>query len=156
MHRGGAPRATASMRDASGNSVGVLELEQTAAGVRIAGGLTGLPPGTHGIHFHQVGRCDAPAFTTAGAHFNPANRKHGLENPAGPHAGDLLNVTIPASGTVLVELMSPRVTLDDASTTGIFDADGTTLIVHAMVDDQRTDPAGNSGARIACGIIARS
>jgi Cu-Zn family superoxide dismutase len=151
---GHAPRGTASMHDASGRSVGVLNLEQSGAGVRIVGDLTGLPAGTHGIHFHQTGRCDGPAFTTAGAHFNPYSRKHGLENPDGPHAGDMPNVVTPAQGSVLVEMLSPRVTLDDAATT-VFDADGTSLVIHAAPDDQRTDPSGNSGARIACGVITR-
>lgn len=153
MHRGEA-RATASMHDGSGRAVGVLELEQRTDGVRVVGELTGLPPGTHGIHFHQVGRCDGPDFVTAGPHFNPANRHHGLENPAGPHAGDLPNLIIPASGTVRIEILSPRVTLDDART-GLFDNDGTALVIHANVDDQHTDPAGNSGPRIVCGAITR-
>jgi Cu-Zn family superoxide dismutase len=151
---GHAPRGAAAMHDASGRSIGVLNLEESNNGVRIVGDLTGLPPGTHGIHFHQTGRCDGPAFTTAGAHFNPFGRKHGLENPEGPHAGDMQNVVIPGEGAVLVEMFTPRVTLDDASTT-VFDADGTALVIHAAPDDQRTDPAGNSGARIACGVITR-
>jgi Cu-Zn family superoxide dismutase len=151
---GHAPRATASMHDASGRSVGVLNLEQSGTGVRIVGDLSGLPAGTHGIHFHQTGRCDGPDFATAGAHFNPFNRKHGLENPDGPHAGDMQNVVIPSQGAVLVEMLSPRVTLDDATTT-VFDADGTALVIHAAADDQRTDPSGNSGARIACGVVTR-
>jgi superoxide dismutase, Cu-Zn family len=142
------------MHDASGRSVGTLNLEQTSTGVRIVGDLNGLPAGTHGIHVHQTGRCDGPDFTTAGGHFNPFGRKHGLENPDGPHAGDMQNVVIPAGGAVLVEMLNPRVTLDDASTT-VFDADGTALVIHAAADDQRTDPSGNSGARIACGVISR-
>jgi Cu-Zn family superoxide dismutase len=151
---GHTPRGTATLHDASGRSVGVLDLEQTSTGVRIIGDLSGLPGGRHGIHFHQTGRCDGPDFTSAGAHFNPFNRKHGLENPDGPHAGDMQNVVIPAQGAVLVEMLSPRITLDDANTT-VFDGDGTSLVIHAAPDDQRTDPSGNSGARIACGVITR-
>jgi Cu-Zn family superoxide dismutase len=151
---GHTPRGTATLHDASGRSVGTLELEQGPNGVRIVGGLSGLSPGAHGIHFHQTGRCDGPDFATAGAHFNPSARKHGLENPDGPHAGDMQNVVIPAQGAQLLEMLSPRVTLDDASTT-VFDADGTSIVVHAAPDDQRTDPSGNSGARIACGVIGR-
>jgi Cu-Zn family superoxide dismutase len=152
--RGHTARATASMHDGSGRSLGVLNLEESGSGVRIVGDLTGLPQGAHGIHFHQVGRCDGPSFTTAGPHFNPLNRRHGLENPDGPHAGDMQNLVIPANGAVLVEMLSPRVSLGDASTT-LFDADGTALVIHAAPDDQRTDPAGNSGARIACGVVTR-
>jgi Cu-Zn family superoxide dismutase len=142
------------MHDGSGRSLGVLNLEESSTGVRIAGNLTGLRGGAHGIHFHAVGRCDGPDFATAGPHFNPLNRHHGLENPDGPHAGDMQNLVIPAQGAVLVEMLSPRVTLGDATST-VFDADGTALVIHAAADDQRTDPAGNSGARIACGVITR-
>lgn len=151
---GHSPRGTAAMHDASGRSVGVLNLEQSSAGVRIVGDLAGLPVGTHGIHFHQTGRCDGPDFATAGPHFNPFSRKHGLENPDGPHAGDMPNLIIPVGGAVLVEMLTPRVALEDGTTT-VFDADGTALVIHAGVDDQRTDPSGNSGARIACGVITR-
>jgi Cu-Zn family superoxide dismutase len=153
MSGGHTPRGIASLHDASGRSVGTLELEQAPNGVRIVGDLAGLSPGAHGIHFHQTGRCDGPDFATAGAHFNPSGRKHGLENPDGPHAGDMQNVVIP-EGALLLEMLSPRITLDDASTT-VFDADGTSIVVHAAPDDQRTDPSGNSGARIACGVIGR-
>jgi Cu-Zn family superoxide dismutase len=154
MLSGHPPRGSASMHDASGRSLGVVNLEQTRSGVRIVGELSGLPAGPHGIHFHAVGRCDGPDFTTAGPHFNPFSRRHGLENPDGPHAGDMPNLVIPVGGAVSVDMLSPRVTLDDASTT-VFDADGTALVIHAAPDDQHTDPSGNSGARVACGVITR-
>jgi superoxide dismutase, Cu-Zn family len=144
------------VRNAAGASLGTLRFERAADGTRMVGVLTGLPPGPHGIHFHEVGRCDAPGFTSAGGHFNPTAAHHGLENPAGPHAGDLPIIIVPASGRVTVELTSPRVTLDAASTSGLFDADGTALVIHAAADDQRTDPSGNSGARIACGVVTKS
>lgn len=145
--------ATAEMRSASGVRYGTLTLERSAAGVRIAGALTGVPPGVHGIHFHQVGRCDAPDFATAGAHLNPAHAAHGLENPRGPHAGDLPNVAANAAGQMLLDIATSRVTLDTDARAGLFDTDGTALVIHADRDDQRTDPAGNSGARIACGVV---
>jgi Cu-Zn family superoxide dismutase len=150
------PAATAAMRSASGTLLGTLAFAPTSSGVRISGTLTGLPPGTHGIHFHQVVRCDPPDFTSAGSHFNPAGAQHGLENPQGPHAGDLPNITADAAGRASVDLRSPRVTLDSTPPHGLFDADGTALVIHAAADDQRTDPSGNSGARIACGVITRS
>lgn len=148
-------RATAVMHDAAGRSLGVVNLEQGRAGVRIVGDLTGLPAGVHGVHFHQVGRCDGPEFTSAGGHFNPLARRHGLENPEGPHAGDLPSITAAPDGSARVDMLSPRVTLDDATTT-LIDADGTALVIHAGPDDQHTDPSGNSGARIACGVVTRA
>ena len=153
MPAGGA--GTAVMRSAAGASHGTLRLERTAAGVRVAGRLTGLPPGAHGIHFHQVGRCDRPDFTTAGAHLNPTGALHGLDNPLGPHAGDLPNLTVNAAGETAVDVTTPRVTLDATAPRGLFAGDGAALVIHANADDQRSDPSGNSGARIACGVVER-
>jgi Cu-Zn family superoxide dismutase len=143
------------MRAGSGASHGALSLERSGDGVRVRGTLTGLPSGTHGIHFHQTGRCDAPDFTTAGPHFNPTGALHGLQNPLGPHAGDLPNIVANAAGQAVVDLVTTRVTPDAGSPRGFFDGDGTALVVHAHADDQRSDPAGNSGARIACGVLTR-
>jgi Cu-Zn family superoxide dismutase len=148
--------ATAEMRSPSGLRHGTLTLEPTVAGVRISGALTGLPPGTHGIHFHEAGRCEPPAFATAGAHLNPASAQHGLENPRGPHAGDLPNVSANTAGQMVVDVATLRVTLSSDRPIGVLDGDGTALVIHADRDDQRTDPAGNSGGRIACGVITRS
>jgi Cu-Zn family superoxide dismutase len=142
------------VRKADGTEVGTLRLEQTATGVRMSGTLTGLPAGAHGIHFHAVGRCDAPDFSTAGPHFNPRSTRHGLANPQGPHAGDLPAIAADATGRAAVEATSALVTLD-GSATGLLDADGTAIVVHAGNDDQRTDPSGNSGGRVACGVIQR-
>jgi Cu-Zn family superoxide dismutase len=147
--------ATAEMRSASGVRHGVLTLERSPAGVRIDGALTGVPPGVHGIHFHQVGRCDPPDFETAGVHLNPAGTQHGLQNPRGPHAGDLPNVTANTAGQMVVDIATARVTLDADPRVGLFDSDSTALVIHANADDQRTDPSGNSGARIACGVVHR-
>ena len=152
---GGARRATARLTDASGREVGTLTLRDAPGQpVTVEGELQGLPAGTHGIHFHGVGQCDgAGAFASAGAHFNPASRKHGLESAEGPHAGDLPNVVAGADGRAVVRLTTPRVALGGESGS-LLDADGSALVVHAAPDDQRTDPSGNSGARIACGVVA--
>jgi superoxide dismutase, Cu-Zn family len=148
--------ATAEMRSGTGARHGTLVLEHTVAGLRISGALTGLPAGIHGMHFHQVGRCDAPNFATAGPHLNPAGAMHGLDNPRGPHAGDLPNEAANDAGQMVVDVATPRVTLGSHPTTSLFDADGTALVIHADRDDQRTDPAGNSGERIACGVVTRT
>jgi Cu-Zn family superoxide dismutase len=100
-----------------------------------------------------VGSCEPTAFTSAGGHLNPGGRQHGLENPAGPHAGDMPNLTADASGRAVVDITTDRVSLDAAGP--LFDADGTAIVVHAAPDDNRTDPAGNAGARVACGVITR-
>ena len=114
----------------------------------------GLPPGPHGLHLHTVGRCDPPDFASAQGHWNPTTRQHGSANPAGPHAGDLPNLTIGSDGRGRLEtLLNPQARA--AGTAGIFDADGTALVVHAAADDLRTDPSGASGARIACGVLVR-
>lgn len=146
--------ASAAIRNASGAQLGVLRLESVAGGVRLTGQLTGLTAGAHGIHFHAVGRCDAPGFTSAGDHFNPRNTRHGLVNPEGPHAGDMPAIAADANGRATVDHTTSLVSLDSGAN-GVFDADGTAVVVHAASDDQRTDPSGNSGARIACGIVER-
>jgi Cu-Zn family superoxide dismutase len=147
--------ASATVRSSAGADLGTLRLESGPAGVRITGQLTGLAAGAHGAHLHQVGRCDAPDFTSAGAHLNPAMMKHGLLNPEGPHAGDLPAIGADASGRATVDVTTATVTLTgDAS--GVFDADGTSIVVHSGNDDQRTDPSGNSGGRFACGVIVRN
>ena len=151
----GGRSATANLVDTTGRSVGTLTLREASGGsLRIDGQMRGLPAGAHGIHFHAVGRCDAAgAFASAGAHFNPAARKHGLESAEGPHAGDLPNLAIGTDGTGNFRTNTTRVTLgSDAAS--LLDADGSAVVVHAAQDDQRTDPSGNSGARIACGVIA--
>jgi Cu-Zn family superoxide dismutase len=145
--------ARAEMKDAQGRSLGTLTLAQTPLGVLITGELTGLPEGAHGLHVHDVGRCDPP-FTSAGGHFNPTQRQHGFRNRAGFHAGDLPSFSSPASGSTRVDHFTREVTLGTGPTS-LLDPDGSSLVVHASIDDYATDPAGNSGARIACGVITR-
>ena len=138
--------------DASGATRGSGLLWQDPLGVVHADlQLVGLPPGTHGIHFHAVRRCDGD-FASAGGHYNPMNRKHGLSAPDGPHAGDSPNFSAGGDGRARVQFTTDRVTLTAGPTT-LADSDGSSMIVHASADDQMTDPSGNSGARIACGMV---
>lgn len=150
--------ARAPMRDATGRDLGTVRVLLTSTGARLTGALSGLPPGEHGFHLHQVGRCDrteATPFTSAGGHYNPAGRQHGALNPAGPHAGDLSNITAGADGRVAFPDSGLVVTMAGAARDGLLDADGASLLVHATADDYRSDPAGQSGARIACGVLER-
>lgn len=152
---GGATRhATAALVDTAGRSVGTVDFAEPANGpVAMTVRLTNMTPGAHGIHFHAVGQCTTTgAFASAGAHFNPANKHHGLENPEGPHAGDLPNVDVGADGTASVTIPTTRVTLGSGANS-LLDADGSAVVVHAAADDQKSDPSGNSGARVACGVV---
>ena len=141
--------------NANGQTIGTVRAWQTTGGVTFRIEASALPHGVHALHVHAAGRCDPPEFQTAGPHWNPANRKHGLSNPAGPHAGDLRNVTVAANG-----VLGETVTLSGASLTAaagtpgaLIDGDGAALVIHAAADDNVTDPSGNSGARIACAIL---
>jgi Cu-Zn family superoxide dismutase len=138
------------IHDAQGNSVGAATLSPAPQGVKINLDLKNFPPGEHGIHVHSVAKCEGPAFTTAGGHLNPDMKHHGLMNPDGPHAGDMPNFTVGADGTAKTSVVAPGVTMgDDAHS--IFTGGGTALVIHAMADDMKSDPAGNSGARITGG-----
>jgi Cu-Zn family superoxide dismutase len=136
------------MRDASGRELGRLSLADSGEGIAVTGSLRGLAPGEHGIHLHTTGVCEPP-FESAGAHWNPTSRQHGTENPQGPHLGDMMNLTVGADSTATVQVTTPSGTLRGAN--ALLDADGGSVVVHAAADDYRTDPSGNSGARIACG-----
>jgi len=149
-----AESARAVLADKAGKSVGEALLDQTPHGVVIHLDLQGLPPGTHAIHVHAVGKCDPPDFTSAGGHFNPAGHQHGVENPAGMHAGDLPNLEVPADGKLKVDVFAPAVSLK-AGKASLFDADGSALVIHEKADDYKSDPAGNAGSRIACGVVTR-
>lgn len=145
--------AIAVMKDAKGNTVGLATFTEDASGlVRINVNVCGLTPGLHGIHIHEKGDCIGPSFTSAGGHYNPLGKEHGLNNPKGPHAGDLPNLEVGQDGKGHMNITTDLVTLSPGPTT-LFAANGTSLIIHAAPDDQITDPAGNSGARIICGVI---
>lgn len=141
------------MNNASGVSIGEALLRGTPHGVLLTLDLSNAPAGTHALHVHQVGRCERPDFESAGPHFNPDGRQHGILSPEGMHAGDLPNVNVPESGRIRMELLLESIELVRGRN-GLFDADGSSLVLHTFADDYRTDPAGNSGSRIACGVIA--
>jgi superoxide dismutase, Cu-Zn family len=147
------PKATADMKDVSGKSVGEAVLVQRDGAVEIDMTLTGLPQGTHAFHIHEVGQCDPP-FESAGGHFNPDGRKHGKDNPSGPHAGDLPNIDVSDSGRVKLQVAVKGVSIDGGPA-ALLDGNGSALVVHEGADDYKTDPAGNAGKRLACGVIHR-
>ncbi len=144
----GGAHAVAMLRTASGADAGRATATEVAGGLRVTVDARGLPPGTHGAHIHTTGRCDPPDFASAGGHWNPTARKHGSMNPQGPHEGDLPNLVIDSGGRGTLALTIPGATM-----AGLLDADGAALVVHAGPDDMMTDPAGNSGGRIACGVF---
>jgi Cu-Zn family superoxide dismutase len=147
-----ADKAAAVLKDPKGNEVGKATLTNTRGGVLIRLDLTAAPAGVHAFHIHAVGKCEPPDFKSAGPHFNPKSTKHGLMNPEGPHAGDMPNFHLPADGRLSIEVLNPAVSLSGES--ALLDEDGASLVLHAGPDDYQTDPAGNAGDRIACGIIA--
>ncbi|MCI1857209.1 MAG: superoxide dismutase family protein [Sporolactobacillus sp.] len=141
------------LMNANHEEKGEAVLTETDKGVRIAIHAEGLRPGIHAVHFHEIGTCNPPDFMSAGNHFNPKNKQHGLKNPHGPHAGDMVNLFADRYGKVDTVLFNPRVTLAKGKVNSLRDADGSALIIHEWGDDQKTDPAGNSGARVLCGVV---
>ncbi len=146
-------KAFAVLKDAAGKDVGTASFSTTPSGTLIDLNLTAVPPGVHAVHIHAVGTCEPPDFKSAGPHFNPDQTKHGMMSAEGPHAGDLPNIHVPAGGTLEVEILDPLVTIGQEA--ALIDADGSAIVIHAGPDDYKTDPAGNSGDRIACGVITR-
>lgn len=145
-------KAQAVLVNAQGEQVGRAWLEEVSPGVKIKLTVSKLPPGVHAFHIHAVGRCEAPDFKSAGPHFNPYGKKHGMKSPDGAHAGDLPNLLVGTDGTAAVEVVAQGVTLG-AGAQSLFQPEGTSLVIHADADDNLTDPAGNAGVRIACGAI---
>jgi Cu-Zn family superoxide dismutase len=144
-------QATVMVTNATGQELGMLTVTEIAGALSIAGTLRGLPPGTLGMHVHTVGRCDAPSFESAGGHWNPTDKQHGLDDPQGPHLGDLKNITVRSDSTANILVTTQGGSLRGTNT--LLDSDGAALVVHTAADDQRSDPAGNSGGRLACGVI---
>ena len=147
--------ASANLVDSEGRSFGQALLQQAPHGVLLKLDLKNATPGIHGLHLHDVGRCERPSFESAGGHFNPSNRQHGFMNPRGAHAGDLPNIEVPTTTQFSVEYFLPGVTIE-AGPQSLTDNDGSSIVIHAGKDDYAADPAGESGDRLACGQIVRS
>jgi superoxide dismutase, Cu-Zn family len=143
--------ATAQLKNAKGESAGEAQLTQTPTGVLIHVEAHGLKAGPHGFHIHQTGKCDAPDFKTAGGHFNASKKQHGFESPKGPHMGDMPNLIAEKDGNAEADVFEPGLHLHGKNP--VLDADGAAIVIHAGPDDYKTDPAGDSGARVACGVI---
>jgi superoxide dismutase, Cu-Zn family len=147
-----AQTAKATLKGVDGKEVGMVELTQTSSGVLLKVSVQGLPAGEHAFHVHAVGKCDPP-FDSAGGHFNPGGKKHGLMATEGSHAGDMPNLHVPQDGELTVEVLNTAITLDKGHPNSVFGPNGTAIVIHAGVDDYKSDPAGNAGKRIACGVI---
>ena len=150
-----APAAKATLANADGKDVGTATFTPARGGVKVHVVASGLTPGKHGIHLHAVGKCEPPDFKSAGGHFNPAGKQHGLHNPRGAHAGDLPNLAVGKAGKAKATFTARGATLGDG-TGSLLPAEGTSLVIHANPDDEKSDPAGNSGPRIACGVIEKT
>lgn len=151
-HDAAMPGATATLADASGAARGTVTFTESAKGIAVSARATGLPPGPAGIHVHAVGKCEGPTFASAGPHWNPTMHQHGMENPSGAHMGDMPNIVVGADGSGTLDFVIAGAKLREGPNP-LLDADGAAVVVHAAADDYKTDPSGNSGARVACGVI---
>jgi Cu-Zn family superoxide dismutase len=149
-----AQSANAQLVNGDGKTIGNVALSQLERGVRVFAQATDLPPGQHAFHIHETGQCEAPDFESAGGHFNPTDEAHGWDNPQGYHAGDLPNVHVQDDGRLAVEYFTDAVTLKEGEETSLFDDDSSAIVIHAGADDYQTEPAGDAGQRIACGVIS--
>ena len=152
--QGSGTSAHADFINSQSQKIGTVVLTQAGDGVKIDVNLTQLPPGTHAFHIHAVGKCEVPDFKSAGGHFNPAGKQHGKDNPNGSHAGDMANFEVGTDGTAKFSTVNTSVTLDQGANS-VFHEGGTALVIHEKADDYKTDPAGNAGNRIACGVVQK-
>ncbi len=141
------------LKDAEGIQVGDVTLTDVPSGVLLTLDLHEVPPGDHALHIHGVGKCEPPKFESAGPHFNPDDKEHGLKNPKGPHAGDMPNIHVPDSGTLKIEVLNTFVTLTGKN--ALLDEDGAAIVIHEGADDYTSDPAGHAGNRLACAIVTK-
>lgn len=151
--RPSAPTASASLTAGDGSARGTASVTEAADGLHVLVKATGLTPGIHAVHVHMTGTCTAPDFASAGGHWNPTGRKHGMDNPAGAHMGDMPNMTVGTDGTGAIEYVIAGGTIS-GGTMPLLDTDGAAVVIHAQADDNKSDPAGNAGGRIACGVLA--
>jgi len=149
-------KTSVALKDAKGNSVGSATIKSSGKGVEVNLDFRDLPPGEHALHFHQNAKCEPPDFKSAGPHFNPDQKQHGFLNPSGHHNGDMANFTVKPNGTAKATIKNADVVLGTGSEpNSLFANGGTSLMIHAKADDMKTDPAGNAGDRIACGVITK-
>lgn len=149
-HHGQAGGAKATLKSADGQPRGMAMISEAGGGLKVHVMAEGIAPGVHGVHLHTVGKCDGPDFQTAGGHWNPTSHEHGRDNPKGAHQGDLPNITVGADGKGMIDF-----TVAGGKLATLMDADGAAVVIHATADDYKTDPSGNSGGRIACGVITK-